>query len=428
MTSFPHPAGITTLHRLSPDAWTALEDSCRELSADCAVTLILPCHLRDLGTAAFADIVRALSDASWIRRLIVGLDGPTATAADVEQARQILTGLPQDTLLLWTGAPEILALEHDLQKAGLTTATSGKGRNIWLCSGLALALAAEPSAHSDAVRDQADPASPPHPEKSPAPAHSAAARSIVAIHDCDIQNYTRELPVRLCHPLMDPRWGFRFNKGFYSRHSDRLHGRLQRLLVRPLLKAMELRAGPVGVLQFLSAFRYPLAGESAVDLTLLSRLNFPATWGLEIGLLEEIRSHLSTNSICQTELCAAYDHKHQDLSPDDPSSGLHRMAREVSGTLLATVAGGTYPWREQIVETWQGLTAAALRHAAAESALNGLDHFPDHEKLAILTFGKALQSAVEEPAAPALLPSWDSASRAVPTSFPRLAAALTLPA
>lgn len=382
MSPLSHPAGITTLHRLAPEAWPQLERKLVQLAGDCPVTLILPCHLRDLGNGALAGIVRELRCAPWLRRIIVGLDG--ASSAEVAAAREGFTGLPQEVHLLWSGAPAVLALEDKLKLAGLTTAASGKGRNVWLCSGLALA-------HSG--------------ENQPA---------VMAVHDCDIKNYSRELAGRLCYPLLERPWGFRFNKGFYSRHSGRLHGRLQRLLVRPLLQAMELRAGPVAVLQFLSAFRYPLAGESAMDSALLRCLNFPATWGLEIGLLEEVRRHLHAELVCQTELCAAYDHKHQDLCPEDPCNGLHRMAREVAGTLLATVSGGTYPWREQIVETWQEQTTWVLRHAGAESAINGLEHDPEEEALAIRTFGRALQAAVEEPAPPSLLPSWETAERAVP--------------
>ena len=380
MSSLSHPAGITTLHRLSPEAWPALEKSLENMSRDCPVTLILPCHVRELGTEALAGIVQELAGAAWVKRIVIGLDG--AEHHELASARECFAALPRETSLLWTGAPAVRELEAQLQAAGLTMAPSGKGRNVWLCAGLALAGNQKPG--------------------------------VVAIHDCDIKNYSRELPGRLCHPLLDQQWGFRFNKGFYSRHSDRLHGRLQRLLVRPLLRAMELRAGPLPMLQCLSAFRYPLAGESAMDTALLRKVNLPSTWGLEIGLLEEVRRQLSPRSVCQTELCAAYDHKHHELSPEDPGSGLHRMAREVSATLLATVSGGTYPWREQIVETWQELTADALRHAAAEASLNGLSHFIEQESLAVLTFGKALQAAVEEPAPPSLLPSWDAAERALP--------------
>ena len=386
MSSLFHPAGITTLHRLSPEAWPALEKSLENMSRDCPVTLILPCHVRELGTEALAGIVQELAGAAWVKRIVIGLDG--AEHHELASARECFAALPRETSLLWTGAPAVRELEAQLQAAGLTMAPSGKGRNVWLCAGLALAGNQKPG--------------------------------VVAIHDCDIKNYSRELPGRLCHPLLDQKWGFRFNKGFYSRHSDRLHGRLQRLLVRPLLRAMELRAGPLPMLQFLSAFRYPLAGESAMDTALLRKVNLPSTWGLEIGLLEEVRRQLSPRSVCQTELCAAYDHKHHELSPEDPGSGLHRMAREVSATLLATVSGGTYPWREQIVETWQELTADALRHAAAEASLNGLSHFIEQESLAVLTFGKALQAAVEEPAPPSLLPSWDAAERALPGVFQQL--------
>ena len=390
MSSLSHPAGITTLHRLSPEAWPALEADLTGLSRHCPATLILPCHVRELGTEALHGIIRELAGASWLKRIIVGLDG--ADAGEAAAARETFAGWPHNVLFLWSNSPAVLALENILKDAGQTTATSGKGRNVWLCAGLALAA---------------------EPEDQP---------SVVAIHDCDIKNYSRELPGRLCHPLMTRQWGFRFNKGFYSRHSDQLHGRLQRLLVRPLLRAMELRAGPMGVLQFFSAFRYPLAGESALDSALLRRLNFSSTWGLEMGLLEEVRRHLLPTAICQTELCAAYDHKHQDLCPDDPSQGLHRMAREVSGTILASVSGGTYPWREQILETWQTLAADALRHAGAESALNGLCHVPEQESLAVATFAKALQAALEEPAPPSLLPSWEAAERAVPGIFPGLLA------
>ena len=387
MTAISHPAGITTLHRLRPEAWPALEQSLGDLTQECPVTLLLPCHVKELGTESLDGIIRELTRAFWIKQIVVGVDG--GSDAEFKLARQIFSGLPCETTLLQTASPAVWALEEEMRAAGLTTASSGKGRNVWLCAGRALADGDGPG--------------------------------VVAVHDCDIRDYTRELPGRLCHPLLERRWGFRFNKGFYSRYSDRLHGRVQRLLVRPLLRAMELRAGPVAMLQFLSAFRYPLAGESAFDRPLLAELNFPASWGLEMGLLAEIARRVHPRAVCQTELCGAYDHKHHDLSPEDPDTGLHRMAREVSDTLLSTVSGGTYPWREQILETWQEMTTDALRHASAESVLNGLPHSMEQETLAVSTFRQALQAAADEPAPPALLPSWRSATRALPHLLTRLA-------
>ncbi|MES2707702.1 MAG: glycosyl transferase [Verrucomicrobiota bacterium] len=391
MISSQHPAGITTLRRLQTAVGGLPSDAeLSRLAAARPVTLMLPCHARDLDTESLAGIVRELASAPWISRFIVGLDG--VEESGLAAARESFAGLAGRVSFLWTDSPEVTAIEDRLKEVKETTAAGGKGRNVWLGLGLALAWA------------------------------DSAAPGIVAVHDCDIRAYSRELPARLCLPLLRPEFGFRFAKGFYARHSDRLHGRLMRLLVRPLLQAMEMRAGPVPGLQFLNAFRYPLAGETAMDLAVAQRLAVTATWGLEIGLLDEVRRQLPPSAICQSGLCAAYDHKHQDLSPDDPGAGLHRMAREVAATLLGTISGGSYPWRDEILVTWQACAADALRQAEAESFLNGLDFHRDQEALAVRTFGRALESALELPGAPALLPSWASAERACPGILDQLAA------
>lgn len=389
MISSQHPAGITTLHRLRGADSLPSAAGLSRLAALRPVTLVLPCHARDLGTESLVRMVSELAATPWISRFIVGLDG--LEASGLAAARECFAGLGGRVSFLWTDSPAVAAAETRLRSVSETTADSGKGRNVWLCFGLALAL-------------------------------SEGSPGIVAVHDCDIRDYSRELPARLCLPLLKPEFGFRFAKGFYSRHSDRLHGRLMRLLLRPLLQAMEMRAGPVPGLQFLSAFHYPLAGETAMDLALLRRLAVPAGWGLEIGLLDEVRRQLPPAAICQSGLCAAYDHKHQELSPDDPGSGLHRMAREVAATLLGTVSGGSYPWRDEIFVTWEARAAEALRQTEAESFLNGLNFDRDQELLAVRTFGRALEGALEMPAAPALLPSWAGAERACPGILDQLAA------
>lgn len=408
MLSTEPSAGITTLHRLqTAGGGVPPDDELLRLAADRPVTLILPCHARDLATDSLAVMVAELAATPWISRFIVGLDGVEENG--LEAAKASFAGLSPRVTFLWTGSPAVQAVEDRLRKAKETTATAGKGRNVWLCFGLALALQ-EAAAAEHAAPASADTGSAP---SAPSGGGGNAAQ-IIAVHDCDIRAYTRELPARLCLPLLKREFGFRFVKGFYSRHSDRLHGRLMRLLVRPLLQAMELRAGPVAALQFLSAFQYPLAGETAMDTDLMRRLPVPATWGLEIGLLDEIRRMIPPSAICQSGLCAAYDHKHQDLCPDDPEAGLHRMAREVSATLLNTVSGGTYPWRDGILETWRNRASLALRHAQTESFMNGLAFHHEQESLAIQTFGRALESALELPPPPGLLPSWASAARQCP--------------
>jgi glucosyl-3-phosphoglycerate synthase len=73
-----------------------------------------------------------------------------------------------------------------IEEAELTTGPGGKGRNVWLCFGYVLA--------------------------------SEQAR-MVAVHDCDIVTYNRELLARLCYPVAHPAFGFDFCKGYYTRVS-----------------------------------------------------------------------------------------------------------------------------------------------------------------------------------------------------------------
>ena len=60
-----------------------------------------------------------------------------------------------------------------------------------------------------------------------------------ALHDCDIVNYSREIPARLFFPIVHSALDFEFNKGFYSRVTYKLHGRATRLLYSPLIHGLE---------------------------------------------------------------------------------------------------------------------------------------------------------------------------------------------
>ncbi|MEE8218946.1 MAG: glycosyl transferase, partial [Vicinamibacteria bacterium] len=54
-------------------------------------------------------------------------------------------------------------------------------------------------------------------------------------------------------------------------------------------------------------------------------------------LFEALR-HRAPGRLCQVEIAERYDHKHQDLSAQDPTQGLNRMARDVIKHLLRTLA------------------------------------------------------------------------------------------
>ena len=87
---------------------------------------------------------------------------------------------------------------------------------------------------------------------------------VIALHDCDILSYSRDYLARLCYPIANRNLGYEFSKGYYSRVTDRLHGRVTRLFMTPLLRSLQRLAGPHPFLTFLDSFRYPLAGEIAM--------------------------------------------------------------------------------------------------------------------------------------------------------------------
>ena len=68
--------------------------------------------------------------------------------------------------------------------------------------------------------------------------------------------------------MTHPNIGFEFCKGYYSRVTDKLHGRVTRLFVSPLLRSLKATLGPNQFLDYLDSFRYILAGEFSMDTEL----------------------------------------------------------------------------------------------------------------------------------------------------------------
>ena len=72
--------------------------------------------------------------------------------------------------------------------------------------------------------------------------------------DCNADYFTtdyRELLARLCYPTANPNLNYEFAKGYYSRVSDRLYGRVTRLFMTPILRAMKSILGSLPLLEYL---------------------------------------------------------------------------------------------------------------------------------------------------------------------------------
>jgi glucosyl-3-phosphoglycerate synthase len=107
-----------------------------------------------------------------------------------------------------------------------------------------------------------------------------------------------------------------------------------RLLVTPLLRALKSMLGSHPYLVYLDTFRYPLAGECAMDISIVRRSRIPFDWAIEIGMLFEVYRNCPPRAICQSEICENYDHKHQDLYSRDPEKGLNKMAIDIASSFF----------------------------------------------------------------------------------------------
>lgn len=387
MADFFQTGAVATLHRLARSDLPRLERELRDYAQETPIALVLPCHVRELGSKALRTILRELRHVPYLAQVVVGIDG--ASVRDWRKACRLFSQLPQKPALLWNDGPRIQRILGRLESVDLSAGPAGKGRNVWIAFGYVLAC-----------------------EKA----------RMVAVHDCDILTYNREFLARLCYPVAHPSLGFDFCKGYYARVTDRLNGRVMRLLVTPLLRALRSIVGAHPFLVYLDTFRYPLAGEVAMDIDLVRRNRIPSDWGLEIGLLAEVFRNASPRAISQAELCDTYDHKHQGLSADDAEKGLNRMAVDVSRSIFQRIASegirldaGLF---DTLLYTYMRQAEDTLRFYAADAAVNGLTYRQHEEESAVDVFARSIRIAakahLEDPLWWPLIPSWNRVESALP--------------
>ncbi|OGW89965.1 MAG: glycosyl transferase, partial [Nitrospirae bacterium RIFCSPLOWO2_12_FULL_63_8] len=252
--------------------------------------------------------------------------------------------------------------------------------------------------------------------------------NVIALHDCDIVSYTREYLARLCYPLANPNLGYEFCKGYYSRVTDRLHGRVTRLFITPLVRSLQQLTGPQPLLTFLDSFRYPLAGEFAMvrDLAWINRI--PGDWGLEIGVLAEVYRNCALRRICQADIADTYEHKHQALSADDPEKGLLKMVVDITKSLLRNLASeGVVLGDAQLKTVWTTYLQSAeeaIRRYEDGAMINSLRFDRHEERTAVEAFLRGIKLASEiflkDPLGVPMISNWSRVTAAVPDIFDRL--------
>jgi glucosyl-3-phosphoglycerate synthase len=402
MADFHQTGAITTLHRLGTPDLARLEDELERYSRVRPTALVLPCLHAELRDVALKGIIEALRGVGYLRQVIVSVSG-TDRREDFEEMRAAFDGVRTITgepvTLVWNEGPRLRELYRRLVAEGLDPGHDGKGRSAWMAYGYILA--------------------------------SNVSR-VIALHDCDIRDYDRELLARLCYPIANPNLNYDFAKGYYGRVTDRLYGRATRLFMTPFLRAMKAVLGPHVLLDFLDSFRYPLAGECAMTTDLARGTRIPADWGLEVGMLSEVYRNCSLKRICQVELVDNYDHKHRDLSVADPSVGLHRMVVDIASSLIRNLASFGVEFDAGFLNTlsvtYVRLAQDAVARFSDDAALNGLEFDRHEEELAVETFSRALRAAglsfVRDPLGAPQIPNWNRVTSALPEFLQELGEAV----
>ncbi|MBW2312900.1 MAG: glycosyl transferase [Deltaproteobacteria bacterium] len=392
MADFHQTGVITTLHRLGNQPLELLEKQILAHAEARPIALVLPCLYQELEGPALGGILEALADVHYLKQVVVSVSG-TESRDDFDRFRrafdEVRTLDDRPATFVWNGSPRVQRIYSKLRDEGLDAGEDGKGRGTWLAYGYVLAA------------DQS---------------------RVLAVHDCDIRDYDRELLARLCFPTVNPNLNYEFAKGYYGRVSDRLHGRVTRLFMTPLLRAMKSVLGEIPLLAYLDSFRYPLAGECSMT-TDLARINrIPADWGLEVGMLAEVYRNCSLKRICQVEVVENYDHKHQELSEADSTRGLHRMVNDIASSLIRNLASYGVQFDAGFLNTLISAYVRTAQDAVArysdDAALNGLVFDRHEEEVAVETFSRALRAAglsfVRDPMGAPLIPNWNRVTSALP--------------
>ncbi len=386
MSDFHQTGPITTLHKLGQVNPEEMDRRIKTFAEKHPVALILPSLISELEGEALPRILDALASVGYLSQIVVTLG--LATADEFAQARTFFGRLPQSVHLIWNSGPRLTKLYEKLEEAGLSAGPDGKGRSVWMALGYLL---------------------------------SDAAAEVIALHDCDIVTYDRGVLDRLVFPVVNPDMGYQFCKGFYARFSDRLHGRVTRLFVTPLLRALKKMVGDLPILAYLDAFRYPLAGEFCLTDNMARVMRIPSDWGLEIGVLTEIYRNSTPVHICQSELCDRYDHKHQAVS-DTPDKGLYKMAVDIAKAFYRVISSEGVMLSPAFFSTLKG-TYLNFAHTAAdqyqdEALINGFAYDRHEELLKVETFTEAIARAgkdfLEKPDETPLIPSWSRVDAALP--------------
>ncbi len=393
MSDFYQTGAVATFHKLGEGNLEQIESKLTRYAQERPIALVLPSLYSELAGDALTRIVDQLKEVRYIKEIVITL-GP-ASEREFQNARQFFSVLPQKTCVIWNNGKRMKKIYRAIEAEDLPTGLEGKGRSVWMAYGYVLAR---------------------------------REFNAIALHDCDIVTYSRDMLARLCYPVTNPSLDYDFCKGYYTRVTDKMHGRVTRLLVTPLIRALEKIIGYHPLLVFFDSFRYILAGEFSMDVNLARINKIPGDWGLEVGTLAEVYKNTSINRVCQVDIAENYEHKHQDLSPEDASKGLNKMCVDICKSIFRTLASEGIVFSDgffkTLFATYTRTAQDMLKRYEDDASINGLRFDRHEESLSVETFTSGIKKAAEvmmkDPMGVPLISSWDRVTAALPDILDRI--------
>ncbi len=411
MADFHQEGLITTLHALyeafdREEYLENMENKLEEYAGHRKIGLLLPCLYSEIQNPQVLDrIVDEIQKVRYIHSVVIALGGaPEETK--FKEAKEYFARLhtpERDVKVVWVDGPRIQGVFQEIRNREISTGVQGKGQSVWVSLGYLFA------------REDC---------------------TVIALHDCDVVTYDRILLGRLIEPTANPNNDFEFCKGYYARISlDKraMKGRATRLFVTPFVDIMRrimYERGHSELGRFFSYHRtlnYPLAGEFSFLARLGRGINIAHDWGLEVSTLSEVYKQVIPQKIAQIDLASNYEHKHQEVSPEDASKGLHRMVVDISRFYLDYVRSHGFPLDDSIVDmilhSYYENALMFIKSYSDDAEVNSLSYDRYEEEATVRYFRGFLWTAWEQIKGPhesTLIPSWNRVLYSIPGVYPKL--------
>lgn len=389
MSDFFQNGVIASFHKLGKADLRRLERELRHFSKINPIALILPSLYREFSRGTLSKIMNEVKRARYLDQIVLSLD--KATQAQFKKVKNYFTSIKKLTII-WNDGPRMKKLYKLLEENNLSPGLEGKGRAVWVSLGYV----------------------------------SARRKSrVIAVHDCDIENYDRLLLARLCYPVATPHSEYEFCKGYYSRVTNRMYGRATRLFFTPFIRALETMLGHLPFLVYMDSFRYALSGEIAMRRDLALALSIPSDWGLEVATLAEVYRNVALNRICQVDIADTYEHKHQRLLADDSSRGILKMTVDIAKSIFRRLALEGVQFSEGFFKSLSSIYLKIAQETIiryeTEAAINGLRFDRHSESLCVEAFVEGIKRAGQifwqNPSETTLIPNWRRVTAALPEFF-----------